>query len=349
MPSTLSRRRFLLASAGAMGLGGTALIAGCPEPAPSGSGDAGPVASGGPEPPSGTGKVGANRLVDHPNPDIQAVIARGESRSELVRAAMEAYGGMGAFVKRGDRVVIKPNIGWAMPPEVGVNAHPEIVAAVVMLCKEAGAGEVLVGEHSCDNWAAVKELSGLPEAAEAAGAHVLGWGSDERLYQEVDFAAGRSTQSDLVAKDLLECDVLINVPKFKHHSATNICGAMKNQMGAILRPQNYHQTPDPTKGDPNLHVNIADLASAIRPTLNILDVTNCCVVGGPKGSGPDAKVKDFGSVIVSADIVACDALGTEILGICRVEDVPHLRIAAEEQGLGSLLKASSSAVKSIAV
>jgi uncharacterized protein (DUF362 family) len=190
----------------------------------------------------------------------------------------------------------------------------------------------------------VKDLSGVPVAAEAAGAHVLGW-EDERLYQEVAFSAGRSTQRDMVAKDVLECDVLINIPKFKHHSATSICGAMKNQMGLILRPQNYHQTPDPTKGDPNLHVNIADLASAVRPTLNIVDVTNCCVTNGPKG-GPGAEVKDFASVIVSTDIVACDALGTALLGICALDDVPHIRLA-QERGLGSILKPDDPAVKAV--
>jgi len=346
MSGRLDRRRFLLTSAGLATAGGATLLAGCPE-RPSTDPPGGTPSAGGAGETVGTaGKVGANRLVDHPTPDVQAVIARGASRAAMVKTAVDAYGGMGAFVKGGDRVLIKPNIGWAMGPEMGVNAHPEIVAAVVKLCKEAGATEILIGEHSCDKWAAVKEISGLPEAAEAAGAHVLGWGNDDRLYQEVDFPDGKSTRSDLVAKDLLECDVLINIPKFKHHSATGICGAMKNQMGVILRPQSYHQTPDPTRGDPNLHVNIADLASAVRPTLNIVDVTNCCVSGGPKG-GPGAEVKDFGTVIVSADIVACDALGTEVLGICRVEEVPHIRIAADERKLGALLKADSSAVKTI--
>ncbi len=348
MSRWLNRRRFLSTSAGLVSAGGMALLAGCPgRPTPGSSAvtpDTGDAAGAG----GAGGKVGVNRLIDHPLPDIQAVVAKGKSRADMVKAAIEAYGGMGAFVRSGDRVVIKPNIGWAMGPEMGVNTHPEIVAAIVKLCKDAGAAEVLIGEHSCDAWAAVKELSGLPEAAESAGAHVMGWGSDERLYDEVDFTGGTSTKSDLVAKDLLECDVLINAPKFKHHSATNICGAMKNQMGTILRPQNYHQTPDPTKGDPNLHVNIADLASAVRPTLNIVDVTNCCVSGGPKG-GPGAEVKAFDTVIVSADIVACDALGTEILGICKLQDVPHIRLAADERKLGSLLKLTDSAVKAITV
>ena len=349
MTGKLDRRRFLWTSAGLIGAGGAAVLAGCPERQGTETGGAPSGSVGGTTPGEGvSGKVGANRLVDHPTPDIQAVIAKGESRGEMVTAAVEAYGGIGAFVKKGDRVVIKPNLGWAMGPEMGVDAHPDVVAAVVKLCKDAGAAEIIVGEHSCDTWVAVKEISGVPEAAEKAGAHVMGWGTDERLYQEVAFKAGKSTTSDMVARDLLECDVLINCPKLKHHSATSICGAMKNQMGAILRPQNYHQTPDPTKGDPNLHVNIADLASAVRPTLNIVDVTNCCVSGGPKG-GPGAKVKDFGSLIVSADIVACDALGTQIIGICKLDDVPHIRIAAEEHGLGAMLKPTDAGVKSITV
>lgn len=348
MCTRLNRRQFLRSSTALICVGGVVLTAGCPRRSSGVTKGPAEPTKGGPPSPHASGKIGANRLVDHPIPDVHAVIAKGTSRSAMVKAAVEAYGGMGAFVRQGDRVVIKPNLGWAMDPEMGVNTHPEIVAAVVALCKEAGASEIIVGEHSCDTWAAVKELSGVPESAKAAGAHVIGWGTDERLYRGIEFPAGKSTTRDAVARDVLECDVLINCPKFKHHSATEICGAMKNQMGTILRPQNYHQTPDPTKGDPNLHVNIADLASAVRPTLNIVDLTNCCIRGGPKG-GPGAVVKQFNRVIVSTDIVACDALGTEILGICKLEDVPHIRIASKERGLGSLLTTADTVVKIISV
>jgi len=338
MSTTLDRRRFLRASAGLVGAGGVALLAGCPTRQPVQTGT-----TAGPTPKAGStaaaplaGKVGANRLVNQPaGPDVHAVIAKNKPRPELAAAALAAYGGMSAFVQRGDRVVIKPNLGWAKGPLDGVDTHPEILAAIVKACKEAGAKEVLVGEHSCDAWVAVRETSGVVEAVEGAGGRVAGW-EDERLYKEVDFTAGKSTTSDHVALDVLECDVLINCPKFKHHSATGICGAMKNQMGLILRPQNYHQNTDIFAKDPNLHVNIADLASAVRPTLTIVDLTNCCLTEGPKG-GPGSKIKDFNTVIVSTDIVACDSLGTQILGICKVEDVPHIRIAADERGLGRVM------------
>jgi uncharacterized protein (DUF362 family) len=226
-----------------------------------------------------------------------------------------------------------------------VDTHPEVVAAVVALCKEAGAGRIIVGEHSCDTWEVVKLTCGVPEAVEPQGAHVVGW-QDERLYKEVDFSQGQSTKADMVALDVLECDVLINCPKFKHHSATEICGGMKNQLGLILRPQNYHQTTDIMAKDPNLHVNIADLASAVRPTLTVVDLTNACYQGGPKG-GPGSEVKDFHTVIVSSDVVACDALGTEILGICAIDDVPHIRIAADERALGRIVTSDDPAVKSV--
>ncbi len=348
MSSKLNRRRFLKASAGLVGIGGAALISGCPErqTAPPEVGTTtGPTEVGPTE--AVSGKVGANRIVGHPDSAIEAVIAKGpdRSREELVKAAIDAYGGIDAFVRQGDTVVIKPNLGWSQGPEAGVNTHPEVVATVVGLCKEAGAGRIIIGEHSCDTWEVVKLTCGVPEAVEAYGAHVLGW-QDERLYQEVEFPQGESTKADMVAGDVLECDVLIDCPKFKHHSATEICGAMKNQLGLILRPQDYHQTTDIMAKDPNLHVNIADLASAVRPTLTVMDLTNACYQGGPKG-GPGSEVKDYHTVIVSSDVVACDALGTEILGICTVDDVPHIRIAAEERGLGRILASDDPAVKSV--
>ncbi len=340
MSNTIDRRRFLIASAGAIGVGGLALLTGCP-----GKPSAGPAAAKSGAPATGaSGKIGANRLVTPAGADFEAVVAKGKPRAELVAAALAAYGGMSAFVKKGDRVVIKPNLGWAKGPEAGVDTHPEILIAVAKACKEAGAKEVIIGEHSCDTWMVVKDTSGVADAAQATGAGVVGW-EDERLYQEVEFPQGQSTKSDRVARDVLECDVLIDCPKFKHHSATGICGAMKNQMGLILRPQNYHQTQDIFAKDPNLHVNIADLATAVRPTLTIVDLTNCCLTEGPKG-GPGSKVKDFNTVIVSTDIVACDSLGTSLLGICKVEDVPHIRLAAE-RGLGKILAPGDPKVKNV--
>lgn len=347
MSSRLSRRKFLRASAGVVGVGGAALLAGCPEDQsapPTSSTVTAPAAAAGATETAVAGKVGANRLVGHPVEGIEAVMAQGADRADLVQKALEAYGGMGAFVQRGSRVVIKPNLGWAKDPADGVDTHPEVVAAVVNLCKEAGAKEIIIGEHPCDDWTMVKEFSGMPDVAEATGASLIGWGEDARSYKEVDFTEGKSTTGDLVALDVLECDVLINCPKIKHHSATEICGAMKNQLGLILRPQDYHQTTNTMAQDPNLHVNIADLASAVRPTLTVVDGTNCCVTEGPKG-GPTSEVRDFDTIIVSSDIVACDSLGTELLGICTVEDVNHIRIAADERGLGNILTKEDERVK----
>ncbi len=350
MCSTCDRRRFLRATAGLLGAGGAVLLGGCPEnqSAPPITTPTDPTTSTGEVPVTtasgGDGKVGINKIIGHPLDGIEAVIAQNNSREELVKAAVDAYGGMGAFVSSGDTVVIKPNLGWAKTPEQGVDTHPEVVAAVVRLCKDAGAKKVIIGEHSCDAWEVVKLLSGVPEAAEAAGATVTSW-EDARLYEEVAFTAGTSTTSDMVALDVLECDVLINCPKFKHHSATEVCGAMKNQMGLILRPQTYHQNEDKFAKDPNLHVNIADLSSAVIPTLTVMDITNSCITGGPKG-GVDSVIKDFETVIVSSDMVACDSLSTDVLGICTVDQVPHIGIAAD-RGLGNILTAADERVKTV--
>jgi len=346
-----TRRRFLKCSAGLIGLGAVSLVGGCPEaeqappstggPSQQPTAKAAPMTGG-----AGTeGKVGASRFAQHVGPGgCELVQAKGADRAAIVKAAVEAYGGIGVFVQSGDRVVIKPNLAWGQPPEIGADAHPEVIRAVIELCKDAGAKEVIVGEHPRDQWVAVEALSGVPEVCKAAGASLVSW-VDPRLYQRVDFPRGRSMKSDEVARDLLECDVLINVAKLKHHSASEVSGAMKNLMGTVLRPQSYHQTSDTMAKDPNLHVNIADLCSAVRPTLNVIDLTNTLLTDGPKGT-PGAKIKDFQTVLVSTDIVACDARGTQILGICTIDQAAHIRIAGEERGLG---KVKDFEVKEVAV
>jgi len=347
-----TRRGFLKCSAGLVGLGAVSLVAGCPEseqaPPATGSSAPPPTTKATPAPaPAGesAGKVGKNRFEPHTGPDgCELVEAKGAERIPTVKAAIEAYGGIAAFVKSGDRVVIKPNLAWAQPPEIPANAHPEVIRAVIELCKGAGAKEIIVGEHPRDGWEAVEALSGVPEVCKATGASLVCW-LDQRLYRGVNFPRAQNLKSDDVATDLLDCDVLINIAKFKHHSASEVSGGMKNLMGTVLRPQKYHQTTDTTAKDPNLHVNLADLCTAVRPTLNVLDLTNTLLTEGPKGT-PGAKIKDFQTILVSTDIVACDARGTQILGICTIDQAAHIRIAGEERGLG---KVKDWKIKTVAV
>ena len=91
-----------------------------------------------------------NALSANSTPDLVAIMG-GEPEAMLLRAFKE-LGGIGKYVSKGDKVVIKPNIGWDRKPELAANTNPELVGALVKLCKSAGALEVIVFDHTCHDW-----------------------------------------------------------------------------------------------------------------------------------------------------------------------------------------------------
>ena len=111
--------------------------------------------------PHGSGRV----LRDHRVPEDPAhppmAVAHGGSPAERTRTAVAALGGMGRFVKAGERVLVKPNIGWDRLPEQGANTHPEVVAELVRLCREAGAARVIVADNPCNDPGRCVERSGI--------------------------------------------------------------------------------------------------------------------------------------------------------------------------------------------
>lgn len=279
---------------------------------------------------SAEGKVGKNRIFDRPPAGVHAAIAKDKEPAELLKAAMAAFGGIEAVVHKGDRVVIKPNLAWAREPEVGATTNPAVLKAVLEMVKSAGAGEVLVVEHSCDRSAVAFEMSGGKEVCEAAGVKLVSLDS-EAMYEEQPVAKGVTITSEKFPRDILECDVYINLPILKHHSATNMTLALKNQMGAVWNRGRYHQARSEKSRGPNLHQNIADLATALRPTLVIVDAIRALTNNGPKGPG---NLKDLHTVIVTHDMVCADALGAGLLGL-PLDRVPHIKLAADA-GVGRM-------------
>jgi uncharacterized protein (DUF362 family) len=276
------------------------------------------------------GRVGKNRIFDKPPTGVHAAVARDKEPAELVKAALEAFGGVAAVLKKGDRVVIKPNLAWARQPEAGATTHPDVLKAVIEIAKQAGAGEVLVVEHSCDRSAVAFDMSGAKAVCEAAGVKLVSLDS-EAMYEEQPVAKGLTITSEKLPRDILDCDVYINLATLKHHSASNMTAALKNQMGAVWEPGRYHQARSDNAKGPNLHQNIADLATALRPTLVILDAVRVLTNNGPKGPG---DLKNVRTVIVTHDMVCADALGAGIMGL-KLDKVPHIKIAADA-GVGRM-------------
>lgn len=250
------------------------------------------------------------------------VAVRGQSRVAMLDAALEALGGIGAFVKPGQTVVIKPNCAWDKGPELSANTHPDLVGHVVKLCREAGAARVVAFDHSCDAWQRVYRVSGIQEAVEKNGGEML-TGADEAMYREHANPAGRNLKSAKVHQAILDSDVYINMPVLKHHGGARMTACMKNAMGLVWDRGFFHSH--------DLHQCIADSVLLRKPDLNILDAFAPMLRNGPKGKDENDLIRT-NALLAGTDIVAIDAAASKLLGNAE-GDVRHIDLAAE-MGLG---------------
>jgi uncharacterized protein (DUF362 family) len=245
-------------------------------------------------------------------------IAKGKGGENLVYKLFAGAGGISRFVKKGSRVVIKPNIAWNRTPEQAADTNPEVVSGLVKLCKEAGAAEVIVTDHPCNPWKATYVTSGIQTAVEKAGGKM----KPPSRYRKIKLSGTQVLKEAEVLEDVLDADVLINVPVVKVHGGAKVTISMKNLMGVVKDRGFFHRT--------DLHRCIAEIAYYIRPHITVLDATRILTTRGPQGPG---VVKEPGMVITGSDFVALDAYGARMLGI-EAEEVPHIRIASE-MGLGT--------------
>jgi uncharacterized protein (DUF362 family) len=270
----------------------------------------------------GLGQVTLGQKAGRQQQPIVVVVAEKDKPAELVRKAIKALGGMGRFVKRGNRVLIKPNIAFARPPEGAANTNPEVVAELVQLCVEAGAKEVIVLDYTLDPARITYEMSGIAKAAEAKGARVVYVSPRDFVPVEVPKGKILSAYDVRVLKQVLDADVFINVPIAKTHGSARLTLGMKNLMGIIQDRGAWHRSGD-------LHQCIADFVTAVKPHLTVIDAIRILASGGPKGPG---RVEQKDTIIASTDIVAADAYATTLFGLTP-NDVPHI-IKAAELGVG---------------
>ncbi len=238
-----------------------------------------------------------------------------------VRRAVAALGGMGAFVRAGERVLIKPNCAWDRTPEQAANTDPEVVAELVRLCLEAGAASVVVADNTCHDPDRTFARSGIAAAARAAGAGV----AHQRTAGTVRLALGGTRLGPWqVLRPVAEADRVINVPVVKQHSLTRATLGMKNWFGVVVgNRSSLHQ---------RAHQVCAELGAAFRPTLTVVDATRILARGGPTGGSLDL-VSSPDLVAVATDPVAADAWGGSLLDLDR-HQLQHLAIA-ERLGLGT--------------
>jgi len=252
--------------------------------------------------------------------DAALAIARNGTPEALVDAALAAVGGMSRFVSKGQKVLVKPNMGWDRTPEQAANTNPQVVARLVTLCLEAGAKKVLVMDRTCNDARRCYANSGIEAAAKEAGAKVL----------HVDDA--RVTPSDMggvlgewdVYDALLDTDVRINVPVAKHHGLSRLTLGMKNWMGSVGGDRSLmHQ---------NIHEAVVDLAAFFKPALTVIDGYRVMTENGPTG-GSLEYVRQASTLCATADPVAADAFGASLHEL-GPDDLKSLALA-EKRGLGT--------------
>ena len=234
-------------------------------------------------------------------PHLVAVM--GGEPVEMLNRALAELGGIGNFVKRGQRVVIKPNIGWDRVPELAGNTNPLIIGDLVKKCVDAGASRVTVFDNTCDAWDKCYAASGIEAATKAAGGIVVP-GNEERYYKDVSLPAGIALKTAKIHEALLDADVWFNVPVLKQHGGTKLTAAMKNYMGIVWDRRIFHQN--------DLHQCIADICTwSKKPVLNIVDAYRIVHQNGPQGRS-EADVATIKSLIASPDIVAADTAAVRL-------------------------------------
>ena len=251
------------------------------------------------------------------------VAIKGGEPDTMFDKAIASMGGMKAFVKKGQSVVVKPNIGWDVSPERAGNTNPLLINRIIKHCFEAGAKDVYVFDHTCDDWKRSYSSSGIERAARDAGAKVVS-GASGGYYQEVDVKKGKVMKNAKVHELILNSNVFINVPILKSHGSAEVTIGMKNLMGIVWDRRFWHRN--------DLHRCIADFASFRKPDLTVVDAYYVMKRNGPRGVSTE-DVITMKSQLIGKDIVAVDSAATKLFGV-EPKEIDYIKYA-EEMKLGT--------------
>ncbi len=262
--------------------------------------------------------LGDYRLKDLAEGPGKMAIVRGASRAQMVERGIKALGGMEAFIQKGDRVLVKVNAAFATPASLGATTHPEVLAAVAGHCFRAGAAQVLVTDNPINNPDSCFEINGLAEAARASGARIII--PRASLFEPLSLEGGRLLKDWPVLAGVFKgINKVIVASPVKDHQRAGASMTLKNFYGFLGGRRNvFHQ---------DINGIITELAQILKPTLCVLDGTVSMMTNGPTG-GSLSDLKETGTLVISTDPVAADAVGLELLGR-SLADVPYIQMAGK--------------------
>jgi uncharacterized protein (DUF362 family) len=240
--------------------------------------------------------------------------AEGKDVYKTTQNAILACGGMGRFVKKGQRVAVLPNVGWARTLEQGACTHPQVVKAIIDACDKAGAKSITVFCNPCDDMRVCLEKSGIGAVVEkSAGRFEY---INEKGWRKVNAVKGcEHLKSAEVYRLIPDSDVLINCPVAKHHGGSTLTMCCKNLMGLVKDRGTMHQ---------KLHTAIADLTMMVPQTLCVLDGSRILLRNGPTG-GDLKDVAWKNTIIAGVNPVEVDAMGCKLFNM-KPSDIGYLKI-----------------------
>ncbi|MCX8021654.1 MAG: DUF362 domain-containing protein [Syntrophorhabdaceae bacterium] len=250
-------------------------------------------------------------------------ISEGKDYAAITKNAISGIGGIGAYVKKGDVVVIKPNIGWDRKPEYAANTHPLVVKSIAEECLKAGAKRVKVFDNTCNDPRRCYENSGIQPALKGMKDVEMKHVEDERFVKTR--LNGRFLKEWEIYDEALKADVFINVPIAKHHSLTRLTLALKNMLGIMGGNRGYLHR--------GMEDALSDINSVVKSHLVVIDATRILLDHGPQG-GSLGDVKVLNRVIASTDIVAADAYATTLFNL-KPQDI-STTVVAYKRGLGEM-------------
>lgn len=257
------------------------------------------------------------------------VVKANSYESQVVEQAMKELliqlGGITAFVKPGEKVLIKPNMLEGLPPEKAVTTHPEVVRALIREVKKTGAIPIVGDSPGISSTLKVAEKCGILEVCQQEGVEVVSF--EEKM--DVVFPEGKTMKKFALTSSLDQVDKVISVAKMKTHSFMVVTGGVKNLFGLIVGKDKaqFHLR---MKKRSHFAGMLVDLAQVVKPVLYLIDG-----IVGMEGNGPrNGIVKHAGLLLGGKNGFAVDLIMAEIMGY-KGESMP---VTARALSLGLLPK-----------
>ena len=251
-------------------------------------------------------------------------IAHGSDRFAVTRAAIDALGGIKRFIKKGDVVLLKPNVAFDRPPALAATTHPDSLRVIAQLVLEAGAKKIIVADNPINSPAGCFLKSGLQTVAGELNLELMY--PEQSAFTHLELEGEILRHWPLFYRPFERADKVIGIAPCKDHNLCSASMTMKNWYGLLGGRRNqFHQ---------HIHSIISDFALMVKPSLVVLDGMNVLISNGPTG-GRLSDVKEMGTVVAGTDMVAVDSYGYSNLLERDVANLDYLH-KAHERGLGNM-------------